>query len=85
MKQTCKIRFYRFRRMQWETDGGSEDSEILLRNSDLNDVLLFSHHTSSMKHHLTETHGHNFESHNIVLFSQSISLSRALSSKLSSS
>ena len=25
------------------------------------DVLLFSHQTSSMKHHLTETHEHNFE------------------------
>ena len=37
------------------------------------DVLLLSH-TSSMKHHLTETHEHNFEIHNIVLSSQSISL-----------
>ena len=27
-----------------------------------------------MKHHLTGTHEHNFEIHNIVLFSQSISL-----------
>ena len=25
------------------------------------DVLLFSHQTSSMKHHLTETHKQNFE------------------------
>ena len=29
-----------------------------------------------MKHHLTETHERNFEIHNIVLSSQSISLSR---------
>ena len=27
-----------------------------------------------MKHHLPETHEHNFEIHNIVLYSQSISL-----------
>ena len=42
--------------------------------SHLNDeyVLLFSHQTSSM--HLTETHGHNSEIHNIVLSSESISL-----------
>ena len=38
------------------------------------DVLLLSHQTSSMKHHLTETHKHNFEIHNIVLSSQSVSL-----------
>ena len=30
-----------------------------------------------MKHHLTETHGHNFEIHDTVLFSQSISLNMA--------
>ena len=39
------------------------------------DVLLFSHQTSSMNHHLTETHEQNFEIHNIVFSSQSISLS----------
>ena len=38
------------------------------------DVLLFSHQTSSMKHHRTETHKYNFEIHNIVLSSQSIFL-----------
>ena len=36
------------------------------------DVLV---QTSSMKLHVTETHEHNFEIHNIVLSSQSISLS----------
>ena len=30
---------------------------------------------NSMKHHLTETHEHNFKIHNIALSSQSISLS----------
>ena len=38
------------------------------------DVLLFSHQTSSMKHHLIETQEHHFEIQNIVLSSQSISL-----------
>ena len=38
------------------------------------DVLLFTHQTSSVKHHLTETYGNNFEIHNIVLSSKSISL-----------
>ena len=37
-------------------------------------VWLFSLQASSMKHHLTETHEHNFEIHSIVLSSQSISL-----------
>ena len=37
-------------------------------------ILLFSYQTSSMKHHLTETHEHHFEIHNIVLSSHSISL-----------
>ena len=33
------------------------------------DILLFSHQTSSMKYHLTETHEHNFKIHNMVLSS----------------
>ena len=33
------------------------------------DILLFSDHTSSMKHHLTETREHNFENYNVVLSS----------------
>ena len=37
-------------------------------------VLLYSHQPSSMKHHLTETHEQNFEIHNIVLSSQSVYL-----------
>ena len=36
------------------------------------DVLLFSHQTRSLKHDFTEAHKHNFEIHNIVLFSQGI-------------
>ena len=43
--------------------------EILISHPD-EDVLLFSHQTSSMKHHLTETHEHNFEIYDIVLSSQ---------------
>ena len=43
-------------------------------NQNDEDVLLFSHQTSSMKHQLTETHEHNFEIHNIVLLSQSFPL-----------
>ena len=46
---------------------------FLIQNDE--DVLLFSHHTSSMKHHLTETHEHNFEIHNSFLSLQNISLS----------
>ena len=42
---------------------------------------LISHHTSSMKHHFTETHEHNFEIHNIVLSSESVSF-RYLGGKL---
>ena len=38
------------------------------------DVLLFSHQTSSMKHHLTETHKHNLEIQNVMFYSQSISV-----------
>ena len=30
-------------------------------------VLLFSHQTSSMKHHLREAHEHNFRIHNICI------------------
>ena len=48
--------------------------EILISNpKNDEDVLLFSHQTSWMNHHLTETHEHNCEIHNIVLSSQSIS------------
>ena len=50
---------------------------ISLLNSD-RAVLLFSYQTSSVKHHLTETHEHNFEIHNIVLSSQSISLTSSI-------
>ena len=42
---------------------------FLTQNDD--DVLLFSHQTSSMKHQLTETREHNFEIHNMALSSQS--------------
>ena len=45
---------------------------FLTQNDDY--VLLFSHQTSSMKHHLSETHERNFEVHKMVLSSQSISL-----------
>ena len=38
--------------------------EFLTQNDE--DILFFSHQTSSMKHHLTETHRHNFEIPNIV-------------------
>ena len=38
------------------------------------DIVLFSHQTSSMKHHLTETHKHKSEIHNIVLSLQSFFL-----------
>ena len=44
--------------MWWNSDFSPQNAE---------DVLLFSHQISSMKHHLTETHEHNFEIHNIVL------------------
>ena len=44
--------------------------EILISHPNDEDVLLFSHHTSSMKHYFTETLQHNFEIHNIVLSSQ---------------
>ena len=40
--------------------------------------------TSSMKHHLTETHEHNFVIHNIVLSSLSISLMCELASSFRS-
>ena len=41
--------------------------EILISHESQNeDSFLFSHQTSSMKHHLTETHEHNFEIHNAV-------------------
>ena len=40
------------------------------------DILLISYETSSMKYQLTETPEHNFEIHNIVLSSQSISLKK---------
>ena len=36
--------------------------------------MFYSHQTSSTKHHLTETHEHNFEIDNIALSSQGISL-----------
>ena len=42
--------------------------EILTPNDE--DILLFSHKTSSMKLHHTETHEDNFEIPNIVLSSQ---------------
>ena len=42
-----------------------------------NNILLFSHQifklNEFMKHHLPETHKVNFETHNIVLSSQTIS------------
>ena len=66
MKQTVTNMFYQFKRMQWY------QFWFFMQNN--KDVLLFSHQTSSMKHHLTETHEQNFETHNIVLSSQSISL-----------
>ena len=30
IKQTVKLKFYRFARMQWETDGGTQDSRNLV-------------------------------------------------------
>ena len=48
---------------------GLKTLKFLTQNDE--DVLLFSNHTSSMKHHLTERHEHNFEIQNIVLSSQS--------------
>ena len=38
--------------------------------------LLFRHQTSSVKHRLADTHGHNFEIHNIVYSSQKVSLTK---------
>ena len=49
-------------------------SSIRVLTQNAKDVFLFSHQTSSMKHHITETHGHDFKFHNIVLFSQRIDL-----------
>ena len=63
--------------MQWLTEGLKTlktCGEILISPQNDEDVLLFSHQTRSMKHHLTETHEHYFEFHNIVLSSQGISL-----------
>ena len=48
--------------------------EILISHPTNEDLLFFSHQTSSIKHHVTETHEHTFEMHNIVLSSESISL-----------
>ena len=41
----------------------------------IKDVSLFSLQIRLIKHHLTETHRQNFEIHNILLSSQSVSLS----------
>ena len=60
-------------------EGLDQDPESLWPNIDFSPKMMkmfytLYHQTSSMKHHLTETHEHNFEVHNIVLPSQSISL-----------
>ena len=46
--------------------------EILISYPNDEYVLHLSPHISSMKHHLTETHEHNFELHNIVLSSKEV-------------
>ena len=79
IKQTVKNMLYWFRRMQWYTDVGSQDPENLWWNPDFSPKMMKMFYslvinTSSMKHHLTETHEHNFEIHNIASSSQSISL-----------
>ena len=44
--------------------------EILISHPKAENVFLFIHQTNSVKHHLTETHEHNFDTHNIMLSSK---------------
>ena len=52
----------------------AEDPERLWWNSDFSPKLIKMFSSNSMEQHLTKTREDNFEIHNIVLSSQSISL-----------
>ena len=53
---------------------------FFLTQKDEDVLFMVIRQAQCMKPHLTETHGHNFEVHNIALSSQSVSLSSKLPS-----